>query len=252
MTAIGESIVRVDALGKVTGKTLYPGDIDMPNQVFMKILFSNRPPAIIHDLDVSSAEALPGVVAVLTAKDVPVNEHGLHDTDSPVLCGPGSSKLHADRTRSYGDQIALVVAESEAIAAEAAKLIRVEYEDLPVLVDPVEAMRSDAPLIHPDRESNIFCHYPIRKGNVERGFAESAIVVGGEYRTPAQDHAFLQPEAGLAYVDDEDRVTVVVTGQWAHEDQMQIARALNLPRNQVRVIYTAIGGAYGGREDMTF
>lgn len=248
---IGKSVSRVDALAKVTGEALFPGDIDMPNQAHMKILFAGRPHAIIHRIDTSAAEALSGVLGVFTAKDVPINEYGMILDDQPVLCGPGSSKLHADRVRFVGDQVAVVVAESEQIAAEATKLIEVEFEDLPVTTDPEEAMQPGAAPIHPERESNVFQHDRIRTGDVEAGFAESAVVIESEYRTPAQEHAYLQPEAGLAYIDDEGRVTVVVAGQWTHEDQEEIAHALDLPLEKVRVKYAAVGGAFGGREDMS-
>jgi len=248
---VGKSIPRVDAVAKVKGEALYPGDITMPNQAYMKILFARRPHARIVRLDTSAAEALPGVLAVFTAKDVPVNEYGLIMPDQPVLCGPGSSKPHADRVRFVGDQIALVVAETEEIAASARDLIEVVYEDLPVLTDPETAMREDAPLLHPDRGSNVFQHYRIRKGDVEAAFAQADVIVEGEYRTPAQEHAYLQPEAGIAYIDEAGRVTVKVGGQWTHEDRGQIAHALGLPEEQVRVIYPAIGGAFGGREDMS-
>ena len=251
MSSIGSSLQRVDAVGKVTGETRYPGDIDYPGQLYMKIRFAGRPHAIIRHLDTKKAEALHGIIGVFTAKDVPVNEYGLIMQDQPVLCGPGSNKPNADRVRFVGDQVAVVVAESEKIAADAVKLIEVEYEDLPVVTDPDWAMQPDAYLLHPDCETNIFQHYRIRTGDVETAFVQADVVIEGEYRTPAQEHAFLQPEAGLSYIDDEDRVTVKVGGQWTHEDQEQIAHALGLPVDQVRVIYPAIGGAFGGREDMS-
>jgi CO/xanthine dehydrogenase Mo-binding subunit len=251
MTVIGKPIKRIDARGKVIGETQYPGDINMNGQAYMKILFAHRPHAIIRSIDTSEAEALSGVIATFTAKDVPVNEYGLSINDQPVLCGPGSSKPYTDRVRFIGDQVALVVAETEEIAAEGRDLIKVEYEDLPVNTDMIKAMQSDAFLLHPDRESNVFCHYRIRKGDVEKGFAKSDVIIEGEYHTPSQEHAFLQPEAGVGYIDEEGRVTVQVAGQWTHEDQQQIAHALNLPAEQVRVVYPAIGGAFGGREDMS-
>lgn len=251
MSVVGESVVRVDAIGKVTGETLYPGDINLPNQSYMKILFAHRPHAIIKRLDTSKAEQYPGVLAVFTAKDVPNNEYGLIMPDQPVLCGPGSTKPFADRVRFVGDQVALVIAETEAIAAEAMKLIEIEYEDLPIITDPLKAMKEDAILLHPDKGSNIFGRYRIRKGDVEKAFQEADVIVEAFYQTPAQEHAYLQPEAGLGYIDEEGRVTVIVGGQWAHEDQEQIAHALALPLDQVRVIYPAIGGAFGGREDMS-
>jgi CO/xanthine dehydrogenase Mo-binding subunit len=251
MKMIGKSASRVDALGKVTGQTLYPGDINLPDQTHMKILFANRPHAIVRAIDTSQAEALPGVIAVFTAKDVPVNEYGLGVPDQPVLCGPGSSKPYADRVRFVGDQVALVVAKSEAIASRGRDLIEVEYEDLSVVTDPRAAMEEDSPLLHPDQESNVFTHFRIRKGDVQAAFERADVIVEGEYHTPAQEHAYLQPEAGVAYIDEEGRVTVKVAGQWTHEDQEQVAHALNLPLEHVRIIYPAIGGAFGGREDMS-
>lgn len=158
----------------------------------------------------------------------------------------------ADIVRFVGDQVAAVVAESEAQAAAALKLIRVEYEDLPLVTDPVEAMKPDAPRVHEEiGNSNICVHYKIRKGNVEEGFAKADVIVQSEYRTPVQEHAYLQPEAGLAYIDEEERITVVCGGQWTHEDREQIAHALDMPEEQIRVVYPAIGGAFGGREDMS-
>jgi CO/xanthine dehydrogenase Mo-binding subunit len=251
MSIIGQSVLRTDAVGKVKGETLYPGDINLPNQLYMKILFAGKPHALIHKIDTQKAEAVEGVIAVLTARDVPVNEYGLIMPDQPVLCGPGSDKPFADRVRFVGDQVAVVIAESEAIAEQGRALIEVEYEDLPVLTDPIASMDQQDQLIHPDRESNIFCHYRIRKGDVDSAFSQADVILEQEYHTPAQEHAYLQPEAGLGYVDDQGRVTVVVAGQWTHEDQEQIAHALDLPLDRVRVIYPAIGGAFGGREDMS-
>ncbi len=251
MAVIGISVPKFDARGKVTGETLFPGDVNRPDQAYMKILFAGRPHAIMRRVDTTAAELLPGVLAVLTAKDVPVNEYGLILPDQPVLCGPDSSKPHCDRVRFVGDQVALVVAESEAIAAEAIKLIEVDYEDLPVVTDVLQAMQSKDVLLHPEREDNVFCHYRIRRGEVKAGFKAADVIVEAEYHTPVQEHAYLQPEAGLGYIDEEGRVTVEVASQWTHEDQEQIAHALDLPVDRVRVIYPAIGGAFGGREDMS-
>ncbi len=248
---VGRSISRIDAVAKVKGEAVYPGDIQMPGMAFMKILFANRPHAIIRHIDTTKAEALAGVLCVLTAKDVPNNEYGLISPDQPVLCGPGSNKPFADRVRFVGDQVALVIAESEAVATKALSLIEVAYEDLPVVSDPLVAMQLESPKLFPDRDSNIFCHYRIRKGNLEAGFNQADVIVEGVYQTPVQEHAYLQPEAGVSYIDEEGRVTVIVGGQWVHEDQEQIAHALSLPLEKVRVIYPAIGGAFGGREDMS-
>ena len=251
MAYIGQSIARMDVEDKATGKALYPGDFNLPNQVCMKILFAGRPHAIIRSIDISAAQALDGVLAVITARDVPVNEYGLIMPDQPVLCGPGSNKPFADRVRFVGDQVALVIAETEKIAEQAVSLIDVSFEDLPVVDSLDAALTKDAVLLHPDKETNVFWHDQIRYGNVEEAFNECDVIIEGEYHTPVQEHAYLQPEAGLAYYDSQGRITVVVAGQWTHEDQEQIAHALNLPADQIRVIYPAIGGAFGGREDMS-
>ncbi len=261
---VGTNAPRIDAWGKVTGQTLYPGDIVYPNMLHMATLFAGRPHARILSIDTAEAEAAPGVVAVFTARDVPVNEYGLQVKDQPVLCGPGSTKAGADVVRFVGDQVALVVAETEAQARAACKLIRIEWEDLPVVTDPEVAAPSLAdglggaapgrpvPVqLHPHCPDNVCYSYRIRKGDIEAGFREADVIVEGVYQTPVQEHAYLQPEAGVAYVDEAGRVTVEVAGQWTHEDQKQIAHALGLPVDQVRVIYPAIGGAFGGREDMS-
>ena len=248
---IGRSIYRIDAPGKVTGETLYPGDIAIENVLHAKVLFSNKPHARMLRIDLSEAEAVPGVVAIFTAKDVPNNEYGLTLFDQPVLVGLGSSRPGCDISRWEADQVAIIVAESEAAAAEAQQLIRIEWEDLPIVTDPVAAMRDEV-LVHDEGGgSNAYAHYKIRKGDLEAGWQAAEVTVEGNYQTPMQEHAYLQPEAGLSYIDDEGRITVVVAGQWTHEDQEQIAHALQVPADRVRIIYPAIGGAFGGREDMS-
>lgn len=251
MAVIGESVQRIDAVAKVKGEALYAGDYNLPNQLYMKVLFAGRPHAIIKSISIEKALAVKGVVTILTAKDVPNNEYGLIFPDQPVLCGPGSNKPYADHVRFEGDNIALVVAESDEIADEARKLIEIEFEDLPIVTDVHEALKEDSVLLHPDRGTNEFCHYRIRKGDIEEGFKQADVIIEGDYHTPVQEHAYLQPEAGISYYDELGRVTVIVGGQWVHEDQEQIAHALNLPKEEVRVIYPAIGGAFGGREDMS-
>lgn len=251
MPVIGQSIPRVDAYEKVTGKAQYPADIHLPNEAQMKIRFAGRPHAIVRKIDTRQAEALPGVLGVFTARDVPANEYGLIMKDQPVFCGPGSPKPFTDHVRFFGDQVAAVVAESAEIAAQACALIEIDFEDLPVVSDVLQAVKPDAPLIHPERPSNTFESARIRKGDVESAFANAAVVIEGEYRTPIQEHAFLQPESGIAYVDEEGILTVKVAGQFVHEERNQIAHALNLPPEKVRLIHPAIGGAFGGREDIS-
>jgi len=249
---IGQSKPRLDALGKVTGETPYSGDLSMKGMLHMKILFAGRPHARIKQIMLDHAQAAPGVVAIFTARDVPVNEYGLQWKDQPVLCGPGSTKHGADIARFVGDQVAVVVAQTEAQADAARKLIKVEYEDLPVVTDVEQAMRPGSVRVHEEiGDSNICVHYKIRKGDIEAGFQQADIIIEGEYRTPVQEHAYLQPEAGLAYIDEEGHITVMAGGQWTHADREQIAHALGLPDENIRVVYPAIGGAFGGREDMS-
>ena len=253
--SIGQSLPRIDARGKVTGETPYSGDLSMPGLLHMKMLFAERPHARIKRINTDAAESAPDVVAVFTSKDVPVNEYGLQIQDQPVLCGPGPTPpqgVATDIVRFEGDQVAAVVAKSEAAAAVALKLTEVEYEDLPGVFDPAEGMQPGAPQLHPELgETNICVHYKIRKGDVEMAFAKADVIIEGEYKTPYQEHAYLQPEAGLAYIDEQGRVTVVAAGQWTHTDVREIGHCLALPEEKIRVIYPAIGGAFGGREDMS-
>ena len=247
---IGQSVARVDALAKVKGEAVYASDMVRPDQAVLKVLLARRPHAIVKRVDTQLAETLEGVLAVFTSKDVPVNEFGYYCYDQPVLCGP-SAKPFTDRVRYVGDRVAAVVAETEAIARQALDLIEVEYEDLPVVTDVEVALLPDTPILHPDVGSNVFDHQKLRNGDVEAGFKQADVLVESVYNTPAQEHAYLQTESGLAYIDEQDRVAVVTTGQWGAKDRKQIAHALGLPEDCVRVIYPMTGGAFGGREDIS-
>ena len=257
--SIGQSLPRIDARDKVTGAALYSGDLVRPDMLHMKTLFAGHPHARVIRIDTTQALALPGVVAIFTAADVPVNEYGLQWKDQPVLCGPspllsgdGSGASWTEIVRCEGDQVAAIVAETEAIAAKARDLVKVEYEDLPAVYDAAAALNPAAPRVHPERgDSNICVWDKIRKGDVEAAFARADVIIEGEYHTPYQERAYLQPEAGLAYIDEAGRIAIECAGQWTHADQEQIAHALGLPNEQVRVIYPAIGGAFGGREDIS-
>lgn len=265
--AVGQALPRFDAREKVTGEALYPGDFHPEGVLTMKLLYAGRPHARVTRVDATAARALLGVEAVLTSLDVPVNEYGLQYPDQPVLCGPAVSdapwrKEGADVVRFVGDQVAAVVAVDEDTAARALALVQVEYEDLPVVTDPREALHPETPALHPDYpgipqhpelvfEHNLVSRHRIKRGDVEAALLQADVVVESTYEIPGQEHAYLQPEAGLAYLDEEGRITVVVAGQWAHEDQAQIAHALGVPEDRIRVIYPAIGGAFGGREDMS-
>jgi CO/xanthine dehydrogenase Mo-binding subunit len=251
--AVGQSRFRIDAPGKVTGDTLYPGDIALEAFLHAKVVFSGKARARMLSMDLTEAKAVPGVVAIFTAADVPVNEYGLTMFDQPVFIGLNDtqrSKVPADVSRWEGDQVALVVAETADAAQEAAEKIAIEWEDLPLVRDVFEGLK-DETLVHPEHATNVIKHFVIRKGDVDAGWAEADVIIEGRYEVPHQEHAYLQPEAAVSYVDEDGRVTVEIAGQWTHEDQTQIAHALDMPREKIRVIYPAIGGAFGGREDMS-
>lgn len=244
-TVIGQNLPRIDAWDKATGQARYPDDFSMPGMLHAKVVWSEHPHARVRRIDTAKAEAYPGVVRVITYRDVPVNEYGINIYDQPVLVAEG------DKVRWVGDRIALVVAETERAAEEARRLVQVDYEPLPVVTDPREAMKPGAPLVHDEPgDTNVLRHIKIRKGDVEAGFAQSDVIVEGTYVTPYVEHAYLQPEAGLGYIDEQGRVTVVCAAQWPYDDVHQIAHILNLPLEQIREIVPAVGGAFGGREDM--
>ncbi len=240
---VGQSIPRVDAIDKVLGKTQYPGDLSRPDMLHMKVLLARRPHARIKKMETKTTRATPDVITVLTASDVPCNEYGLIESDQPVLCG--------DIVRFVGDKVALIIAKTEHAAIVGRERLVVEYEDLPAITDPRRALEAKAPILHAKKGSNLLAQRRIRKGSIEQGFAKADVIIESEYTTPHQEHAFLQPEAGLAYVDEQERVVVETAGQWSHDDRHQIAHALKIPDEQVRVVYTYGGGAFGGKEDVS-
>jgi CO/xanthine dehydrogenase Mo-binding subunit len=250
---------RIDAAGKVTGAAVFPAERIPADALWATVVFSGEPHARLLALDTERARAVDGVVAVFTADDVPVNEYGLTIFDQPVLIGPASAAdgtrrtdLVTDVSRWEADHVAVIVAESRQAAAEGAAAVDMKWQRLPVVGDLDSALAGDA-LVHPESgsDSNVYCSLKIRKGDPAAGFAAADVVVEDTYEVPYQEHAYLQPEAAISYIDDEGRVTVEIAGQWTREDQEQIAHALELPPERVRVIYPAIGGAFGGREDMS-
>lgn len=253
--SVGRAGARIDAAAKLTGEARFPADRIPGDALWGLAVFTNQPHARLASLNLEPARAAPGVVAVLGSADVPVNEYGLTMFDQPVFIGTdhtGRSPVPCDVSRWEADHLALVVAESPNQARAAAAAIETTWEPLPVLADIDEALASDVLIhLHDGRGSNRYCSYRIRKGDMARGWAEAAVTVASVYELPYQEHAYLQPEAGLAYIDAEGRVTVEIAGQWAHEDREQIAHALDLDEDRVRVIYPPIGGAFGGREDMS-
>jgi len=247
---VGRGVARVDGVDKVTGRLKYSADLYVENMLHAKVLRAAHPHARLSGIDTSAAERAPGVVAVFTAKDIPGrNRFGIIRKDQPVLA--------EDRVRYLGEVVAAVYAESEAEAEAALHLIQVEYEPLPVIENPEQALAEGAPAIH--EGGNLLCHVPIRKGDVEKGFAEADVIIEGEYFTPFVEHGYLEPEACLAVPEvssssasgGSGEVTVHVGSQSSIHDQEDIAAVLDLPLEKVRVIHMPMGGGFGGKEDIT-
>mgnify|MGYP000150340707 CR=1 FL=1 len=241
-SVVGARVKRFDAEDKVAGRTLYPSDKTVPGMLWVEVVRAAHPHARILSIDIEPALQVPGVVRVLTHRDVPgENAFGIQIQDMPVLCH--------DRVRYLGDAVALVGAETRAAAREAAQKVRVEYEVLEPVTDPELAMLPGAVALHP--KGNILHEGHFNKGDVEAGFGRCAVVIENTYQVPMIDHAFLETEAGIAYYDENGRLTVDACGQYIYRDQTQIARALGLPLHQVRVMSPIVGGAFGGKDEVT-
>jgi len=253
--SVGTTVARTDAVGKVKGTALFPSDVETENTLSAKVVFSNQPHARMVSMDTSRAMAVDGVVEIVTAADIPMNEYGLTMFDQPVLIGvdaTGRSSVPSDVSRWEADHVAVIVAETDAAALAGARALDITWEALPLAAD-IRAADEGSVLIHPENglETNTYYEYKIRKGDTTDGWELADVIVEGSYTLPHQEHAYLQPEAALAYIDDAGRVTVEIAGQWAHEDRAQITHALDIDDDDARVIYRAIGGAFGGREDMS-
>jgi len=213
-----------------------------------RILRTIYPAARIRRLVVERARTLPGVAAVLTAEDVPVNM--LHEDPTGLgLVSFATPVLAAGRVRYQGEPIALVAADTEVHAQAALEAIEVEYESLPGVFDVERALRADAPRVHEDR-GNLLIHWKLRQEDVEEGFRRADVIVERTYRTQRVDHAYLEPEAGVAWVDGDGVVTIRASTQ-VIEHFREIAEILHLPYNKVRVLAPFLGGGFGGKEDMT-
>ncbi len=248
---VGKPLRRVDALGKTTGTTVYSGDYEMPHMLHAKVFRSSAPSARIKRLDVSKARELPGVACVLTAEDLP---DGRLATDMPgqtgqaQRAGSDAPVLASDRVRFAGEPIALVAAETLAPAERALELIEIEDEPLPGVFDPLEAIKPDAPVVYePD---NVVASWKIHKGDVEAGMAQADVIVENTYTVPFIDHAYLEPESGVAWMDDQDVINIRVCTQVV-EHFRSIAQAVGVPQNKVHIRGTLLGGGFGGKEDIT-
>ncbi|KZE93562.1 putative xanthine dehydrogenase subunit D [Geobacillus stearothermophilus] len=235
------SLIRPDGVDKVTGKLKFLTDLSFPNMLHGKILRSAYPHAKIISISTKKAEELPGVRAVITSKDVPgLNRFGLIFPDQPVLCD--------ERVRYVGDAVAAVAAETEEIAEKALQLIEVEYEPLPVIDDPEQALLPSAPRLHPD--GNILHQASYQKGNVEEAFQTCDVIVEETYELPRQMHAYMETEGGVIVPEKDGRITVYVGTQHGYKDRFQLARILNVPESKIRVVSSPIGGSFGGKDEL--
>ena len=239
---IGASPPRLDAWEKATGQLQYTGDMTMTGMLHGKILWSPHPHALIKRIDTSAALAMPGVHAVLTHKDVAgPNLYGVAVLDQRVLA--------QGKVRSVGDAVALVAAESEEQAEAAIERIVVDYEPLPGVFTIEAALAPNAPLVNGD--DNLFQHTTVRKGDIAEGFAQADVIIEQTYRTQSMDHVPMEPEAGLAYVDNLGVLNIITATQYPFRDRRQIAPNVGLPMNRVRVIQAPVGGGFGRKDDIT-
>jgi nicotinate dehydrogenase large molybdopterin subunit len=248
---IGAELARHDAIEKVQGRTTYAADFARPRMLHAMLKRSDYAHARLTRVDTSAARAIDGVVGVYTAADVPHNTVWVDVPGQTLEVGAlkARSNVLADEVvRYHGEPIALVAAETEDAALAALEAIEVDYEPLEVVDDPERALDPGAPQIH--ESGNLLAHWELEEGDVEAGLAEAAAVVEHEYRTQFIDHAYLEPEAGVAWRDTDGVITIRVATQVV-EHFRDVAKILDLPDNKVRVITPYVGGGFGGKEDMT-
>ena len=237
---IGKNVERVDSIDKVLGKPIYSMDILPENCLYLKVVRSTHAHALLRKVDVSQARNYPGVVLVITAADVPgINESTAFLPDKPLLA--------SGKVRFVGEPIAAVASHDQTVAEEAVDLVKIEYEDLPAVFSPVDALKPDAPRIHDN--GNIAKHLKLRKGNVEEGFKQADYVVEATYKTQFQEPVPLEPETGFVVPKPDGSVTCVGSMQSPFHVQTGIAKILSLRPDQVRVIQAATGGAFGPKSD---
>ncbi|MCA9664861.1 MAG: xanthine dehydrogenase family protein [Myxococcales bacterium] len=240
VNVIGRSIRRFDGKGKVTGETPFGGDLAGPEAYTALVIRSPHPHCEIEDVELAAARAIPGVVAIFTGDDIGgTNRHGLIRRDQEVF---------SRRARFMGDCLGLIVAATPKIAQRALEAVKVSYKELPIVATMDDALAEGSYPLH--ETGNVLSTELIRRGDADSALAESDVVVNTETRTQCVDHAFLDREAGMAYMED-GVVTIYASGQWIHEERRLVALALGLPQERVRIIQPATGGAFGGREDIS-
>ena len=242
---IGKNVRRIDTPSKVSGRLKYAGDMTMPGMLHVQVLRSPHAHARIVSIDTSAAEAMEGVAGVITSADVPGEDgFGVFVNDQPIMA--------RGKVRYVGEAVAAVAAEDPLIAKRALSSIEVVYEPLPAVFDPDEALRAGAPVLHDYAPDNVTKHIPIRVGDLDKGFAESDLVIEETYSTQQIEHAYLEPEAGLAYVDHDGVVTIVSPDQNITHHRHMLARIIAKPISKVRFIMSPVGGGFGGKEDMIY
>ena len=250
---IGTSPARADAWEKVRGRPIYAGDLALSGMLHGRIVRSPYPSARIVRLDARAAAALPGVVAVLTARDVPRNELRMELPGRMAEATAGAvlatQPVLADaRVRFQGEPVAAIAAETPEAAAAAADLVEVEYEELPGVYDPLAALAPDAPRVHDT--GNLLRSWYLGSGDVNQGFARADVVVEHTYRTPFVDHVYMETETGIGWIDAEGVLVLRVSTQ-VLEHYRDVAEILRLPHSRVRLEGAYVGGGFGGKEDVT-
>jgi xanthine dehydrogenase molybdenum-binding subunit len=240
---VGKTLIRPDALQKVTGEAKYSDDLYFEHMLYARVKRAEVPHAILLGLDVSQARTLPGVRAVMTAENLPAARyHGLVSMDWPILIGIG------ERIRYVGDAVAIVAAETDEIATNALDLITMVVETQTVVKSPLEGLAPGAPALHP--QGNLLKHIKVRKGDVHRGFNEADLLLERTFKIPAAEHMFMEPECSIARLTPDGQMEVYVGSQIPYSDRQQVALALGLPESRVRIIGQFVGGGFGGKEDI--
>jgi CO/xanthine dehydrogenase Mo-binding subunit len=238
---IGNPERRVDAWGKVTGRAKFAEDYNVGHQLWGKVLRSRHPHARILSIDTSKARELPGVEAVLTAKDIPgAKAFGIVLKNQQILA--------EDRVRYLGDGVALVAARTNEIAAQALALIVVEYEPLPIVSDPEEAMQPGAPILHGDK--NEFVHHKVYKGDIAKGFREADFTIERKFKTQFIEHSYIEPEAVLAEPAEQGGVKITGSVQNLFSSRRSVADALGVSLNRVQIVQSTLGGSFGGKDEV--
>ncbi|MFL0267075.1 xanthine dehydrogenase molybdenum-binding subunit XdhA [Candidatus Clostridium radicumherbarum] len=250
---IGSSVNRLDAVAKVTGKAKYADDFFERDMLVGKVLRSPYAHAIVKNVDTSKAMALPGVEAVIWHKDLPKIQ--FPTAGHPYSLDPGhrdvaDKLILTDKARFVGDAVAAVIAVDELTAEKALKLIEVDYEVLPFVLDPEEAIMPGAPVIHEERPNNIVASFGAQYGNMEEDIKNSEHVFEGEFQTAIVQHCHIENQSAYAYVDTDDRIVIVSSTQIPHIVRRIVGQALGLPWGRIRVIKPYIGGGFGNKQDV--